>query len=870
MATDIGELLVKLSADLKSLDSGLKQAKGDLAGFQNYASSFGASIKKALTFTVGILGVSALIGELKSLASGVIEVGSKLQTMKLAAYAVGQNFGYTPGVIDSFVQDLKKVKISSTDAYESVSQFASKGLDPGQLQSIGQAARDLAVAAGKSPQEMFNLLIDSIVTGTPRALRQAKIPIKEFQDTVLAEGKSLDDNLKLSAQERSQVMIDLILKYAKTVEGVSESTKGAYSRQLGQIKYMSTEAKEALWDFMEPLLTAITGEKIKVWSDLLGWLKANRDELKEWGTTAGEFVKQIWEVVSSVVKWTVENGSLLRSLVELAVAFKLAGYLMTLGVALQTVGAAAAASGSMAMGAVAGWTAMAGSIKLAAIALAGYAIYKTFKEPGQLTGPTSSGDPFADVAGGARDKDLTSQKSSKLTVLTEQQKFQNYTAAEKQKEVDAAIAKWNKDFGDKPVSGKGGGGKAAKETADSLLAPLLAMYKTKREVELQEAQNSLDLLKTTNAAKRAELEQNLATGLIDGQVYYQRLQDLQQQETAGALDMIARKRDAQKKAYQESLTEVAADTKLSDAAKSIALQKLAAENRKALAKLDAESAQVPLEAAKKLTEELTRQLEIKRQYTQSTAQLEIDNAQMMGQITEQEATVRKLYLDWVEAKRQAFQAGVFNPLSPSYVPGAEAALDKNKEAKQGQALYGGYASAITSGISSMVDALMSGGQDLKKAANSMFKSLFNEALKPGLEALKNALTSGFTSVFGAAGGAIASAVMGVIGLVGMLLTSGGGKKSFTSSGVQSNVTGHEAVRGIIGGETSIPIAEISVSLSEAMAPHLGVLRQIEANTRGGGGAAQVNVNYQGTQEKRATTRESMETYFREYLLQGAR
>jgi hypothetical protein len=110
--------------------------------------------------------------------------------------------------------------------------------------------------------------------------------------------------------------------------------------------------------------------------------------------------------------------------------------------------------------------------------------------------------------------------------------------------------------------------------------------------------------------------------------------------------------------------------------------------------------------------------------------------------------------------------------------------------------------------------------------------------------------------------------MGVIGLVGMLLTSGGGNKSFTASGVTSNVTGTEAVRGIIAGETSIPIAEISVSLSEAMAPHLSVLRQIEANTRGsgGGGAGEVNVN---VQENRATTRESMEAYFREYLLMGA-
>jgi len=119
---------------------------------------------------------------------------------------------------------------------------------------------------------------------------------------------------------------------------------------------------------------------------------------------------------------------------------------------------------------------------------------------------------------------------------------------------------------------------------------------------------------------------------------------------------------------------------------------------------------------------------------------------------------------------------------------------------------------------------------------------------------------------------VGSAVMGVIGLVGMLLTSGGGNKSFTASGVTSNVTGTEAVRGIIAGETSIPIAEISVSMKEAFVQSEGYLAEIAANTRGlRGGAAtsQVNVNYQGNQENRTTIKESIETYFREYLLQGA-
>ena len=50
--TDIGELLVRLSADLKNLEGGLKKARNDLSGFQGYAQSFASSLKKTLMASI--------------------------------------------------------------------------------------------------------------------------------------------------------------------------------------------------------------------------------------------------------------------------------------------------------------------------------------------------------------------------------------------------------------------------------------------------------------------------------------------------------------------------------------------------------------------------------------------------------------------------------------------------------------------------------------------------------------------------------------------------------------------------------------------------------------------------------------------------
>ncbi|MFA5112614.1 MAG: hypothetical protein WC443_14475, partial [Desulfobaccales bacterium] len=405
-------------------------------------------------------------------------------------------------------------------------------------------------------------------------------------------------------------------------------------------------------------------------------------------------------------------------------------------------------------------------------------------------------------------------------------------------------------------TGKAGKGGSGKETADNLLAPTLAMYKAKREVELQDAQNSLDLLRSTNEKKKSELERALAAQEIDGLTYYRRLQDFQQEETAAALAMIEKKRQAQQKAYQDSLTELAGDEKLSPAAKDIARQKLEAENKKALAKLDVEAKQAELDGAKKVTDELKRQVDLKQQYQQRTEDLNLETAQLLGAISDQEVKLQRLYLDWQRAKQDAIKAGA----SPEYLQ----ALEQNYQAKKLDAQYSGFASSISQGFISLLDTLTSGGQDLLKAAGSIFKTLFNEAIKPGLDQLKQLLMNGFKDLFGSAGSAMGSAIMGVIGLVGMLATSGGGS-SWSPSGVTSSVTAHEAVRGIIAGPSSVPIAEIGVSFRDALVETNHWLSEIAQNTRGGVAGGGVTVVLQGIED---SVRQALDRYFADNLQLG--
>jgi len=186
--------------------------------------------------------------------------------------------------------------------------------------------------------------------------------------------------------------------------------------------------------------------------------------------------------------------------------------------------------------------------------------------------------------------------------------------------------------------------------------------------------------------------------------------------------------------------------------------------------------------------------------------------------------------------------------------------------------------AISDGVSDIIDGILEGGVDIKKSARNMFKGIFDAGIKKGLEKFEDLLIKGFEKLFKSVGGAVGSAIMTVIGLIGMMLLSST-SKSWSASGVESGVTSHEAVRGIIAGETTIPIGEIGESLQDALINTNGILRQIEENTRDLSGVAGGVASIEGSLEvklsgaeflaglKEALT-EFLTEYFAEALMTG--
>jgi hypothetical protein len=871
MAEELGVLVAKLQADVADLKKGLQDGRKELSDFKTQAESVGQLVKKALTFAGLTLGIGVILKEIKDLAQGAVEAGFKIEQLKLATYATGQNFGYTAGVIDLLAAKLKETKLGTEEAYASIGSFIRAGLDPQQLVSLAVASKDLAVSARKSFQDVFMGMVESIATAQPRALREVGIQAKEFMELIMDTQKSLEDNLKLTTQERSQAMLDLVLKYAQTVKGVSESVAGTHAKQLSELKRTITEVKEVLWDFMEPLTKAVTGEKIKAWSDLLRWLTANREELQRWGAAIGTFIRMVWQVVSAVIGWVVANGDLVKTLIELGVAYKLAGYIIALASAMRAALPAiyALATGAtVAKAAFGGWLGIIIQVGVALAALAAYKIGQMVKEKPSVGAMMLMGEAGGfynwekDEAGLKKADEEAAKKlkgEKKPAGPYDFDRLAQMTPEERQAEIDrqvqAAMDKWREQFGKTPGEAKSSkGGKAGPE--EDVFGEYLKMLEAKRQAELQDATTSFEILKAGNEKKKAEMDKALEEGLIDGRTYHEQLMAMEQQEFQTALALIEKKKQAQLKAKEDALADLARQD-LSPEVMDYRRQAIEAANRVQMLQLAGEAAKTVQEHEKKVTEEVTRQLKTRKEITDTLKTQEEGAA--FGPLEEKEAKINALLREQLKLREELVRKGA----TPEELGRFDAITQKKLDIARFGEDAQRWAQAISQGLSSLIDSLMEGGQDLKKALNSFFKSLFKEALVPGMKALVQWLGDLFKDFFGSVGQSLGSAILGMVALVGMLLTSGG-SSSWSPSGVQSGVTSHEAVRGVIAGETSIPIAEIGESLQDALVPTNGILSRIEENTRNLKGL-QLNINIEGLQE---TLREALDRYFQDLLQLG--
>lgn len=106
-------------------------------------------------------------------------LSSEFERTKLAAAQVGLMFGYTQEQSSALTDALIKSGIQTDIANDAFTQFAREGLDTSLLPALARGAQDLNVfsKSGESSSDMFNRLMDGVLTLNPLILRNAGLAV---------------------------------------------------------------------------------------------------------------------------------------------------------------------------------------------------------------------------------------------------------------------------------------------------------------------------------------------------------------------------------------------------------------------------------------------------------------------------------------------------------------------------------------------------------------------------------------------------------------------------------------------------------------------------------------------------------------------
>lgn len=251
------EILLLITGDSKSAQQALQGLQSRLDPLKQKIDEVGRAGKQ-LAFTFGAL--SAAGG---ALIKSTAQVAMRNEVLAVGLYTVGQQAGYSRIELDSLVDGVKAMGITTSNARLSLVRMIQAELDLSKATDMARTSQDLAGIAGQNSSEAYSTIMEAVSALQPRLLRQYGIVATTNQ--ILGD---LADSTDTAAKR--QRFFDYILEEGTKVAGTYKNMMGVVGKQITSIPRYVEEAKAALGKHFIPII----GKGVAVLSTLLKWFEA--------------------------------------------------------------------------------------------------------------------------------------------------------------------------------------------------------------------------------------------------------------------------------------------------------------------------------------------------------------------------------------------------------------------------------------------------------------------------------------------------------------------------------------------------------------------------------------------------------------------
>ena len=211
------EVLARIMGDSSSAQTAFNQASKSAQGFQGQVDK-----TNGMLIALGV-GLAAAGFAVTKFAKTSFTEAARVSEMDVAMTAIGKSTGIGALKLREATKAIKDKGIEMAAAQRMAVEFAQGELDVAQAADVARVAQDLAVVSQKNSTETATLLTRAIITGNSMLLKSAGVS-RQVSEGYTAYAKELGKTTtQLTATERQQATINLIMDEGTKVAGVYEA-----------------------------------------------------------------------------------------------------------------------------------------------------------------------------------------------------------------------------------------------------------------------------------------------------------------------------------------------------------------------------------------------------------------------------------------------------------------------------------------------------------------------------------------------------------------------------------------------------------------------------------------------------------------------
>jgi len=253
VATEM-EVVARIAGDASGAVNAFNQATGAAQQFQGQMDKMNAALV-AVGAAIGGIGIAAI-----KFGKQAFEESARVRELDVAMNAIGRSTGVGAKALRDAAAAIKAKGIETAAAQKMAIEYAQGELDLAQAADVARVAQDLAVISQKNSTDTAMLLTRAIKTGNSMLLKSAGVSRQASEGYAMYAEQLGKSQTELTAMERQQAMINLILDEGTKVAGVYEAAMmeaGKVLRSFPRIfNDMQVAIGSALTEGLGPLILA--------------------------------------------------------------------------------------------------------------------------------------------------------------------------------------------------------------------------------------------------------------------------------------------------------------------------------------------------------------------------------------------------------------------------------------------------------------------------------------------------------------------------------------------------------------------------------------------------------------------------------------